>query len=145
MDETLTAIEKRIQSLEDELSALPEFQKLQELKAFKAKHLEYIQERQRLLGGEEPSSVALDAPAPPPLNATQEEGTASTITTPTDRIILTVRKILEAHGKPMPIAALHDELDKRNIVIGGAEPRANLSTKLSGAKGKVYNAKPFGC
>jgi hypothetical protein len=33
---------------------------------------------------------------------------------------------------------------KRGIEIGGENPRANLSAKLSNAKKALYNAKPLG-
>jgi hypothetical protein len=64
---------------------------------------------------------------------------ASRSTTPVQIIINQARKILAENGAPMKVAPLYEELTKRGIVVGGNDPKANLSTKLWSAKGRVYN------
>jgi hypothetical protein len=144
MDATLAQIEQKLRSLEQELDAFPEFRQWRELAAFKAKHLEYIQEKQRLLGGDELPGGETVTSSIQAVRDTKEEGVPTNKTTPTVLIIQNTRKIIEEVGKPVPISAIYNELVKRGIEIGGENPRANLSAKLSNAKKELYNAKPLG-
>ena len=65
-------------------------------------------------------------------------------TSPTAVIVGVSCRIIGQYGKPMQLAQLYDELQKSGIVIGGLDPKANLSTKLSSAKDQVYNEKHLG-
>jgi hypothetical protein len=142
MDATLAQIEEKLRALQAKLEAMPEFQQWQELAAFKAKHLDYIKERQRLLGGEELPSGETGTSSIHAADETKEQGVSKT--TPTVLIIQTTRKIIESVGRPVPISVIYNELVERGIEIGGENPRANLSAKLSNAKKHLYNAKPLG-
>ena len=65
-------------------------------------------------------------------------------TSPTDLIVQQSCKIIGEHGKPMPLSKLYEELSRRGVAIGGSDPRANLSTKLSSAKAQLCNIKHLG-
>ena len=65
-------------------------------------------------------------------------------TSPTELIVSASCIVLEEHGRPMSLTALYDALEQRRIMVGGSDPKANLSTKLSSAKDRLYNEKSLG-
>jgi len=145
MDQTLSEIDHKIESLEAELSMSPLYQRLRELKDIRDKLAQNLDEAKKLLGGEtsprrEPDTV----PVPAKNRRSIRKRRLKSRTSPTAVIVGVTCRILGQHGKPMPLGQLYDELQKSGIEIGGTDPKANLSTKLSSAKGKLYNEKNLG-
>jgi hypothetical protein len=146
MDQTLAEIDRKIRGLEAELSMFPQYKRLRELSDLKVKHVQHLDEVKRLLGDNPPPGTR---PAPSAAvrhrKINRKKGVRSSIkTSPTALIIGMTERILDKNGKPMQLGALFEELNQSGITIGGEDPRANLSTKLSGAKDRIYNAKPHG-
>ena len=146
MDQTLSEIDRKIGSLEAELSMSPLYQRLRELKDLRDKLAQNLDEAKKLLGGE-PSprreSDVIPAPAKP-RRSIRKRRLRPSRTSPTAVIVGVSCRIIGQYGKPMPLGQLYDELQKSGIVIGGTDPKANLSTKLSSAKDKLYNEKNLG-
>jgi len=146
MDQTLSEIDRKIESLEAELSMSPLYQRLRELKDLRNKLAQNLDEAKKLLGGEtsprrEPDIVQVPAR---PRRSIRKRRLKPSRTSPTAVIVGVSRRIIGQYGKPMPLGQLYEELQKSGIVIGGNDPKANLSTKLSSAKEQLYNEKNLG-
>ncbi len=147
MDVIVIEIDREIQNLEKELLSNPHFVRWRALADLKKKHIQHLKEVRALLGSQQaqdenpanPAEVRAD-------DDTQEtnEVTMQIKTSPTELIIEHARKVIRDHGAPMPFGKLYDAIVKCGFVIGGNDPRCNLSAKLSNAKDRIYNAKPYG-
>ena len=133
MDQTLSEIDRKIRSLEAELSMSPLYQRFRELKDLRDKLAQNLDEAKKLLGGEpSPRREPNVAPVPAkPRRSIRKRRLRPSRTSPTAVIVGVSRRIIGQYGKPMPLGTLYEELQKSGIVIGGSDPKANLSTKLS--------------
>ncbi len=146
MDQTLAQIDRKIRNIETELTAVPLYQCLRELKDLRDRFAQTLGETKRLLGGVTTPGRELDIDSIPakPHNPIRKRRLKASRTSPTAVIVGVSCRILGQYGKPMPLSQLYDELQRSGIAIGGNDPKANLSTKLSSAKDKLYNEKGLG-
>jgi hypothetical protein len=120
--------------------------RLQELRDFRTRYVQTL-EMKRLIGSETQSDPTREASIKTPSVQSRKlhrRRKMKSRACPTELIITASCIVLEQHGKPMPLAPLHEALEKRGIVVGGSDPKANLSTKLSSAKDRLYNEKNHG-
>jgi hypothetical protein len=77
----------------------------------------------------------LGAPAPSTeVGSAVAQLAAAQSPTPVAEIRKRAAAILASVGRPMPLSELHNALLRAGVVIGGKDPRSNLSAKLNGAK-----------
>jgi hypothetical protein len=144
---SLDDLDQKISDLEVELFGLPQYKKLQALKEFRVRHIQHLEEMQKLFGADNCSTSEGEATkTTPPVKSRKlhRRRRMKSRTSPTELIISASCIVLEEHGKPMPLGMILRALEKRRIVVGGTDPKANLSTKLSSAKDRLYNEKNHG-
>lgn len=112
-----------VQIARDRLAELDRLQEAQD--AERSKLREFLTMADQLQGAHHEMSVAVEQLA---------RAEARSKPTPVSEIRKRAAAILEAVDRPMPLAELHNRLTRTGVVVGGKNPRSNLSAKLSGAE-----------
>lgn len=134
MDDLLSELDRTIKAIEAELEKTPLFKRLRDLQAFKEKHLQHIADGKSLIG----RAFSENREDTPPVAHKERRqggnGVEQQKTHPTRVIVSTSKEVVENYGRPMRIALLLHQLEKKGIIVGGYKPQMNLASKLSSSE-----------